>query len=84
MQIISHHLHVTQPTLSGQIKELETKLNKQLFVQKSHSMELTDEGILLKRRAIENIDIIEKVENRFRSMDGTGTADVLQCSGCIF
>lgn len=69
-------LHVTQPTLSRQIKELETELDKKLFVRKSHSMELTDEGILLKRRAIEIIDMVGKVENEFRSMEETVAGDV--------
>lgn len=69
-------LHVTQPTLSRQIKELETELDKKLFVRKSHSMELTDEGILLKRRAIEIIDMVGKVENEFRSMEEMVAGDV--------
>lgn len=69
-------LHVTQPTLSRQIKELETKLDKQLFVRKSHSMELTDEGILLKRRAVEIIDMVGKVEDEFRSMEEMVAGDV--------
>lgn len=44
-------LHVTQPTLSKQLKALEAELGKKLFVRHSSSIQLTEEGILLRRRA---------------------------------
>lgn len=43
--------HVTQPTLSRQIKDLESELGKRLFIRGSHSMTLTAEGMLLRKRA---------------------------------
>ncbi|MDM5298307.1 LysR family transcriptional regulator [Bacillus pumilus] len=52
----SHFLHVTQPSLSRQLKELEDKLGKKLFVRKSHHMALTKEGMILRKRAEEIID----------------------------
>ena len=44
-------LHVTQPTLSKQIKALEDELGKKLFTRHSFNIRLTEEGILLKNRA---------------------------------
>ena len=46
-------LHVTQPTLSRQLMQLEEELGVKLFERSSHSIILTDEGMLLKRRAQE-------------------------------
>lgn len=69
-------LHVTQPTLSRQLKELEGKLGKELFTRKSHSIELTEEGILLRNRAEEIIDMVGKVEEEFKSMEDTVAGDV--------
>ena len=44
-------LHVSQSALSKQMKELEEELGKKLFRRKSRSVSLTEEGILLRRRA---------------------------------
>lgn len=44
-------LHVTQPTLSKQLKSLESELGKKLFIRHSFSIQLTEEGILLRQRA---------------------------------
>ena len=44
-------LHVTQPTLSKQLRALEEELGKKLFLRHSFSIELTDEGVLLRKRA---------------------------------
>ena len=41
-------LHVTQPTLSKQLKALEDELGKKLFMRHSFSLQLTAEGILLR------------------------------------
>ena len=41
-------LHVTQPTLSKQLKSLESELGKRLFIRHSFSIQLTEEGILLR------------------------------------
>ena len=40
------HLHISQPTLSKQLKELEQELDKKLFVRSNYSIKLTDEGML--------------------------------------
>ena len=48
-------LHVTQPTLSRQLMQLEQELGTKLFRRGQHSITLTDDGMLLKRRAQEGI-----------------------------
>lgn len=55
-------LHVTQPTLSRQIKELEEEFGKQLFIRGSRKISLTDEGLILRQRATEIIELVEKTE----------------------
>lgn len=55
-------LHVTQPTLSRQLMQLEEELGVKLFERSSHSIILTDEGMLLKRRAQELLRLAEKTK----------------------
>ncbi len=69
-------LHVTQPTLSRQIKDLEKQLGKKLFIRSSHSIILTEEGILLRNRAEEIINMVDKLESEFNSMEETISGDV--------
>lgn len=58
----ANSLHVTQPTLSKQIKELEESLNKQLLIRGNRQITLTEEGQLLKKRAEEIIDLVDRTE----------------------
>ena len=53
-------LHITQPTLSRQIAQLEEELGVRLFRRGNHSIVLTEEGMLLKRRAQEILSLAEK------------------------
>lgn len=69
-------LHITQPTLSRQMKDLETELGQKLFVRGSHSMSLTNEGMILRKRAEEIISMVDKTESEFRSMEGTIEGDI--------
>ena len=62
-------LHVTQPTLSKQLKSLEDELGKKLFTRHSFSIRLTDEGILLRNRAEDLISMADKIEQEFVSLD---------------
>lgn len=62
-------LHVTQPTLSKQLKSLEDELGKKLFTRHSFSIRLTDEGILLRNRAEDLIGMADKIEQEFLSLD---------------
>lgn len=55
-------LHITQPTLSRQLMQLEEELGVKLFVRNSHNISLTEDGLLLKRRAQEMITLAEKTK----------------------
>lgn len=62
-------LHVTQPTLSKALKSLEDELGKKLFTRHAFSIELTDEGFLLRKRAEDLVTMADKITNEFSSMD---------------
>ena len=55
-------LHVTQPTLSRQMMQLEEELGVQLFTRSSHNIILTEQGVLLKRRAQELVSLADKTK----------------------
>ncbi|MFB5676238.1 LysR family transcriptional regulator [Paenibacillus terreus] len=69
-------LHLTQPTLSRQLKDLEQELGKKLFIRSSHSVILTDEGMLLRKRAEEIVEMVDKLEAEFKSMEETISGDI--------
>ncbi|EFW89651.1 LysR family transcriptional regulator [Streptococcus equinus] len=62
-------LHVTQPTLSRQIKDLEEELDTVLFYRGSREIQLTDDGQYLYNRAIEILSLVEKTENNIRKSE---------------
>ena len=62
-------LHVSQPALSKQIKELETDLGKKLLRRGSSGVELTDEGMLLRKRTEDILDMVDKTVNEFKALD---------------
>ena len=53
-------LHVAQPSLSRQMKELETRLGKKLFHRGSRKITLTEEGLILQKRAAEMFQLMER------------------------
>lgn len=55
-------LHITQPTLSRQMALLEEEIGARLFIRGSRPLTLTDEGLLLRRRAEEILELLEKTE----------------------
>ena len=59
-------LHVTQPTLSRQLMQLEEELGVQLFHRGKHSVSLTEDGMLLRRRAQELVSLSEKTKLELR------------------
>lgn len=69
-------LHVSQPTLSKQMKELEMELGKKLFRRGSSSVSLTSEGMLLRKRAEDIIDMVEKTTNEFNALDDISGGEV--------
>ncbi|HIX83873.1 MAG TPA: LysR family transcriptional regulator [Candidatus Megamonas gallistercoris] len=72
----ANFLHITQPTLSRQIKDLEDKLGQKLFVRGSHRISLTAEGMLLRKRAEEIISLVDKTQQEFFSMKGNLSGDI--------
>ena len=56
----AQRLNVTQPTLSRQLMQMEEELGVKLFKRGKHSISLTEDGILLKQRAQEIINIERK------------------------
>ena len=58
-------LHITQPTLSRQMAELEKELHTRLFFRGKRKIFLTDAGILLRRRAEEIVALANKTEIEF-------------------
>lgn len=59
-------LHITQPTLSRQLALLEEELGTALFDRNGHGVTLTEDGILLKRRALDLIDLEDKIIDDFK------------------
>ena len=62
----SQLLHITQPTLSRQLIHLEEELGVKLFKRSKYRIILTDEGMLLRRRAQELVDLADKTEREFQ------------------
>lgn len=62
-------LHVTQPTLSRQIADLEKELGVKLFIRGNHSIILTEDGMILKQRAQEILSLADKTKRGFMQKD---------------
>lgn len=56
------YLHLTQPTLSRQLMDLEEELGKKLFIRGKRKITLTEDGLLLRKRAGEILALVEKTE----------------------
>lgn len=77
----SEVLHVTQPTMSRQIQELEEELGQKLFTRTTRSMALTPEGMLLRKRAEEILEMAERTKAEFTSLSSAVAGNVLIGSG---
>lgn len=60
-------LRMTQPPLSRQLKDLEEELGKQLLIRSSKKVTLTEDGMLLRKRAEELVDLMEKTKAELTS-----------------
>ena len=60
-------LRMTQPPLSRQLKDLEEELGKQLLIRGSKKITLTEDGMLLRKRAEELVDLMEKTKSELAS-----------------
>ena len=62
-------LHMTQPTLSRAMIQLEKEIGKSLFFRGKRKITLTDEGMLLRRRAEDILSLVSKTESELRKED---------------
>lgn len=70
------NLHLTQPTLSRQLRLLEEELGKQLFIRGNRQLTLTEEGILLRKRAQEILTLTRITENEIKMSDESISGDI--------
>lgn len=86
-------LHIAQPSLSKQLIDLEKELGKQLLIRGKRKVTLTEDGILLRKRADEIVTLLEKTKQEIIldtaeisgeiSIGGTPTKKVLQISAAL-
>lgn len=72
-------LHLSQPTLSTQLKALEEELGKQLLIRGTkgtRKVTLTEEGMILRKRAEEILNLVQKTEREISFSDQTIVGDV--------
>ncbi|MEE0420544.1 MAG: LysR family transcriptional regulator [Lachnospiraceae bacterium] len=72
-------LHLSQPTLSTQIKNMEKELGKQLLIRGtkgSRKVTLTEEGMILRKRAEEILDLVKKTEKEITIADDITVGDI--------
>lgn len=74
-------LHITQPTLSRQLIQLEEELGVKLLKRSGHHVYLTDDGLLLKRRAQEITELAEKTVDDFLRRDSEIAGEIAIGSG---
>lgn len=72
----ANHIHIAQPSLSRQIKNLEKELGQRLFVRGSHSVSLTPEGMILRKRAEDVVAMVDKIEDEFDTMGDSVSGDI--------
>lgn len=77
-------LHISQPALSTQLKGMEAELGKQLLIRGtkgSRKVVLTEEGMILRRRAEEILSLVQKAEEEITRSDETIAGDVVIGAG---
>lgn len=77
----ANSLHLTQPTLTRQLQDLERELKQKLFIRGKHQLTLTAEGLLLRKRAQEIVEMVEKTEAEFLSISDAISGDIYIGSG---
>ena len=76
MSRAAERLHVSQPSLSKQMKALEEELGKKLFVRDHTGLSLTDEGMLLRKRAEDILGMVRKTTDELQALDDITGGDV--------
>ncbi|NBH83258.1 LysR family transcriptional regulator [bacterium C-53] len=72
----AEYLHISQPTLSKQMMDLEENLGRQLLVRGRKKVTLTEDGTFLRGRAQEIISLMDKTESAFRENEQSIAGDV--------
>lgn len=72
----AERLRMTQPPLSRQLKDLEDELGKQLLIRGSKKVTLTEDGMLLRKRAEELVDLMEKTKTELTSSNENISGDI--------
>ena len=72
----AERLHLSQPTLSRQLMDLEAELGKTLFIRGRRRIVLTEHGVLLRRRAGEILDLFDKTVGELTAAEDTVMGDV--------
>lgn len=72
----AEYLHLSQPTLSRQLKDLEEELGKQLFIRGNRKITLTEEGMILRKRAEEILKLVQKTEQEITLNDEVVAGDI--------
>lgn len=74
-------LHMSQPGLTRQLKLLEDELGKQLVIRGNRRLTLTEDGMILRRRAEEIMRLVERTEGEIAHSDDLLSGDVYLCAG---
>ena len=69
-------LCVSQPTMSKQLKDLENELGVKLFTRSNYSIKLTEAGLILKDRAEDIVNLVEKTISEFKNLEDFSTGDI--------
>ncbi len=72
----ANSLHLTQPTLTRQIQELEKELGQKLLIRGKYRVTLTPEGMILRKRAEEIVEMVEKTEAEFQTLSETISGEI--------
>ncbi|MCI8717631.1 MAG: LysR family transcriptional regulator [Lachnospiraceae bacterium] len=74
-------LHLSQPTLSRQLRDLEEELGKELMIRGNRRITLTEEGMILRKRAEEIMELVKKAEDEITLSDDIIAGDITVGTG---
>ena len=72
----AEYLHITQPTLSRQLRDMEEELGCQLLIRGNRRVMLTEQGMLLRKRAEEILELVHKAEDEMNISSDSVTGDI--------
>jgi DNA-binding transcriptional LysR family regulator len=72
----ARQLHITQPALSRQLSELEREMGCELLVREPRGVTLTEQGMLLRKRADEIVSLADRTERELRAPASEVEGDV--------